>query len=76
MVIIIYQFRLQSSSKWSHAMADPPSAAESPLGMWQRFSRLILAFGAALELSDAEIANMRLTRLEAELEDLRAQVKK
>lgn len=57
-------------------MADPQTETESPLGLWQRLSRLILAFGATLELSDAEIADRRLTRLEAELEELRAQVKK
>lgn len=53
-----------------HVDADPPA------GMWLRFSRLILAFGAALELSDAEIVGLRLDRLEAELEELRAQVRK
>lgn len=57
-------------------MTDAQTEPETPLGMWRRFSRLILAFGAALELSDAEIADMRMARLEAELEELRAQVKK
>lgn len=56
-------------------MSEGQTEPEEPQGLWQRFSRLILAFGAALELSDAEIADMRLSRLEAELEELRAQVK-
>ncbi|MEQ1552186.1 hypothetical protein [Sphingorhabdus sp.] len=47
---------------------------EPTSGMWHRFARFILAFGAALELSDTEIAAMRLDRLEAELSALREQV--
>lgn len=42
--------------------------------MWHRYARFILAFGAALELSDTKIAAMRLDQLEAELEALRKQV--
>lgn len=55
-------------------MASEETGFEAPAGIWQRFARLILALGAALEQSGAEIAGARLDRLEAELADLRRQI--